>query len=236
MGRAFEYRKARKLKRWGNMSRMFTKYGREISIAVKEGGPNPEYNTRLRAIIQNAKSDNMPKENIDRAIKKATEKDTADFKEVSFEGYAPHGIAVYVHCATDNNTRTVANVRSYFNKYNGNLGVNGSVSFMFDKKCMFVISDVEQDLEELEFELIDYGAEEVFKNEDGVQIYGDFSNFGSLQKILEEKGFDILKADYDYLPNVELKSLNEEEQADVEKLIEKIEEDDDVVRVFTTMA
>ncbi|NLL29286.1 MAG: YebC/PmpR family DNA-binding transcriptional regulator [Bacteroidales bacterium] len=236
MGRAFEYRKARKLKRWGNMSRMFTKYGREISIAVKEGGPNPEYNSHLRAIIQNAKSDNMPKENIDRAIKKATEKDTADFKEVSFEGYAPHGIAVYVHCATDNNTRTVANVRSYFNKYNGSLGVNGSVSFMFDKKCMFVIPDVEQDLEELELELIDYGAEEVFKNEDGVQIYGDFSNFGSLQKILEEKGFDILKADYDYLPNVELKSLNEEEQADVEKLIEKIEEDDDVVRVFTTMA
>ena len=236
MGRAFDYRKARKFKRWGNMSRMFTRYGREITMAVKEGGSNPEYNTKLRAIIQNAKSDNMPKENIERAIKKATEKDTADYKEVSFEGYAAHGIAVYVHCATDNNTRSVANIRSYFNKYNGSLGTNGSVSFMFDKKCVFIFKDTGQDVEELELELIDFGAEEVFKNEDGIQVYGDFSSFGTLQKAIEEKGFEITKADYDYLPNVELKHLSPEEQVDVDKLIEKIEEDDDVVRVYTTMA
>lgn len=235
MGRAFEFRKERKFKRWGNMSRIFTRYGREISIAVKEGGPNPDSNSRLRAIIQNAKHDNMPKENVERAIKKASEKDTADYKEVTFEGYGMHGVAVFVICATDNHVRSVANIRSYFNKYNGNLATNGSVSFMFDKKCVFVLNDDGQDVEELELELIDFGAEEVFRNEDGIQVYGDFSSFGELQKKLEAMGFEIKKADSDYIPS-DLKKLTEEQQADVEKLINRIEEDDDVVRVYTNMA
>jgi len=187
MGRAFEYRKERKFRRWSNISRLFTRYGREIYIAVKEGGPNPEYNAKLRAIIQNAKSDNMPKENIERAIKRATEKDATNYQELIYEGYAPYGVAVLILCATDNHIRTVANLKSYFNKYGGNLAVSGSVSFLFEKKAVFIIKDDIQNLEDFELELIDYGAEEVFKNDEGIQIYGDFSSFGSLQKYLEEK-------------------------------------------------
>jgi YebC/PmpR family DNA-binding regulatory protein len=235
MGRAFEYRKERKFRRWSNISRLFTRYSREIYIAVKEGGPNPEYNAKLRAIIQNAKSDNMPKENIERAIKRATEKDATNYQELIYEGYAPYGVAVLILCATDNHIRTVANLKSYFNKYGGNLAVSGSVSFLFEKKAVFIIKDDIQNLEDFELELIDYGAEEVFKNDEGIQIYGDFSSFGSLQKYLEEKKYNIVKADFDYIP-MELKQLTPEQQATVEKLIEKIEEDDDVVRVFTNMA
>lgn len=235
MGRAFEYRKARKLKRWGNMSKLFTRYGREIVMAVKEGGASPDTNSKLRALIQNAKSDNVPKDNIDRAIKKATEKDQANYKEVTFEGYAPHGIAVFVECATDNNTRTVANIRSYFNKYNGSLATNGSVSFLFDKKCRFKIAAGSVNIEELEFELIDFGAEEVFESEDGILIYGDFNSFGTLQKAIEDKHLELLNAESERIPT-ELKELTPAEQEEVEKLLEKIEEDDDVVRVYTNMA
>lgn len=234
MGRAFEFRKARKMKRWSAMSKAFTRIGKEIVIAVKEGGPDPDGNSRLRAVIQNAKSVNMPKDNIERAIKRASEKGQGDFKEVLFEGYAPHGIAILVETATDNNTRTVANVRSYFNKCNGNLGTSGSVEFMFDHTCNFRINGESLDPEELELELIDFGAEEVFVDEDGIMIYGPFESFGSLQKELEGRDIEILSSGFDRIPQV-TKDLNEDQKADVEKLLEKIEEDDDVQNVFHNM-
>ena len=235
MGRAFEFRKERKFKRWGNMAKLFTRYGREITMAVKEGGSDPNYNSKLRTIIQNAKSDNVPKDNIERAIKKATDKDTADYKTVTFEGYAPHGVAVFIECATDNNTRTVANIRSYFNKYDGNLATNGSVIFLFDKKALFIVKDNGVDLEELELELIDFGAEEMFKTEDEIHIYAEFTSFGDMQKALEERDFEIIKGETDMIPT-DSKKLSEEEQEEVNKLIEKIEDDDDVVKVFHNMA
>src|SRR5210317_2157327 len=177
MGRAFEYRKARKMKRWSAMAKAFTRIGKDIVIAVKEGGPDPDTNARLRAVIQNAKAANMPKDNVERAIKRATDKDTSNFKESTFEGYAPHGVAILIETATDNNKRTVANIRSYFNKCNGSLATSGSVSFMFDHQCQFKIAKGEIDIEELEFEMIDYGAEEVFDDEEGnIMLYGSFEN------------------------------------------------------------
>ena len=202
MGRAFEFRKARKLKRWSKMAKTFSRIGKDIVIAIKEGGPDPETNSRLRAVMQNAKDANMPKENVERAIKKATDKDTSDYKEVVFEGYGPHGIAIIIDTATDNNNRTVANIRSYFNKCNGSLGTSGSVAFMFDQNCYFKINKEGIDLEELEFELIDYGAEEVFDDEEGIMIYGSFENFGSIQSFLEEKGHEILSSGFERIPNV----------------------------------
>ena len=235
MGRAFEYRKARKMKRWSQMAKTFSRIGKDIVIAVKAGGPDPETNSKLRAVIQNAKTANMPLDNVNRAIKKATSKDQSDYKEVVFEGYAPHGIAVLIETATDNNQRTVANVRSYFNKCNGSLGTSGSVSFMFDHQCQFQISNEGIDLEELEFELIDYGAEEVFDDEEGnVMIYGQFENYGAIQGALEAKGIEILSSGFERIPNV-TKKLSPEEVADVEKLLERIEEDDDVQNVYHTM-
>ena len=163
MGRAFEFRKERKMKRWGNMARVFTRLGKEITIAAKAGGTDPDTNPKLRSLIQTAKSENMPKDNIDRAIKRAVEKDHADYKEVVYEGYGPHGIAFLIETATDNTTRTVANVRSYFNKFGGSLGTSGSVDFMFERKCVFKVkSEKEVDLEELELEMIDFGADEIF--------------------------------------------------------------------------
>lgn len=234
MGRAFEFRKARKMKRWSAMAKAFTRIGKDIVMAVKEGGPSPDTNARLRAVIQNAKAVNMPKDNIDRAIKKASDKDTANFKEVLFEGYAPHGIAILIETATDNNNRTVANIRSYFNKCNGNLGTQGSVEFMFDHTCNFRIASKEIDLEELELELIDFGVEEVFADEDGILIYAPFNSFGSLQKELENRGFEILSSGFERIPQV-TKPLSAEHAADVEKLLEKLEEDDDVQNVYHTM-
>ena len=234
MGRAFEFRKARKMKRWAAMSKAFTRIGKDIVIAVKEGGPDPDSNSRLRAVIQNAKSVNMPKDNIERAIKRATDKSQGDFKEVLFEGYAPHGIAILVETATDNNTRTVANIRSYFNKCNGSLGVSGSVSFMFDHSCNFRIPSEGLDPEEIELEFIDYGAEEVFVDEDGMLIYGPFESFGAIQSALEERGIEILSSGFERIPQV-TKKLDPEQMAEVEKLLEKIEEDDDVQNVYHTM-
>jgi YebC/PmpR family DNA-binding regulatory protein len=236
MGRAFEFRKGRKLKRWSAMAKTFTRLGKDIVMAVKEGGPNPESNARLRAVIQNAKAANMPKDNVERAIKRASDKDTANYKEVIFEGYGPHGIAFLIECATDNNNRTVANIRSYFNKCNGTLGTQGSVEFMFDHTCNFRIPKEEgRDLEEFELELIDFGIDEIFEDEDGVMIYAPFESFGAIQKELEEREIEILSSGFDRIPQV-TKELTEEEQADVDKLLEKIEEDDDVQNVFTTMA
>ncbi len=235
MGRAFEFRKGRKMKRWAHMSKTFTRIGKEITMAAKAGGPDPDTNSRLRAILQNAKSENMPKDNIERAIKKATDKDTSDYKEVLFEGYGPHGIAVLVETATDNNNRTVANVRSYFSKYGGSLGTSGSVEFMFEHKCHFKITKAEYDVEELELELIDHGAEEVFVEEDNIIIYGEFSAYGSLQKALEEMGAEIVSSEFERIPTT-TKELNEEQTEEVDKLLEKLEEDDDVQQVYHTMA
>lgn len=233
MGRAFEYRKARKMARWSAMAKTFTRIGKEITIAVKESGPDPDTNSRLRAAIQNAKAANMPKDNVERAIKNASNKDTSDYKEVLFEGYGPHGIAFIVETATDNNNRTVANVRSYFNKCNGSLGTSGSVAFMFDHQCQFKIKGEGIDPEELELELIDYGAEELFEEEDGIMIFSPFENFGSLQKALEAmEGVEIVSSGFERIPNV-TKTLDTPEQiADIEKLIGKIEEDDDVQQVY----
>lgn len=222
------------MKRWAAMAKAFTRIGKDIVMAVKDGGPNPEANSRLRAVIQNAKAANMPKENIERAIKKATDKDTANYKEVLFEGYAPHGIAILIETATDNNNRTVANIRSYFNKCNGSLGTQGSVEFMFDHICNFRIPKGTIDLEELELEMIDFGVEEVFEDEDGILIYAPFESFGAIQKELENRNFEILSSGFERIPQV-TKELTEDQVADVEKLLEKIEEDDDVQNVYHTM-
>ena len=234
MGRAFEFRKARKMKRWSAMSKAFTRIGKDIVIAVKEGGVDPDSNSKLRAVIQNAKAVNMPKDNIDRAIKRASDKSLGNYKEILFEGYAPYGVAILVETATDNNTRTVANIRSYFNKCNGALGTSGSVIFMFDHTCNFKIKNQDIDVENLEFELIDFGAEEVFEDEDGILIYGAFDSFGEIQKALESKEIKIISSGFDRIPN-NLKNLNEQEKLEVEKLLEKIENDDDVQNVFHNM-
>lgn len=234
MGRAFEFRKARKMKRWSAMAKAFTRIGKDIVMAVKEGGPDPDANSRLRAVIQNAKSVNMPKDNIERAIKRASDKSQGDYKEVLFEGYAPHGIAILVETATDNNNRTVANIRSYFNKCDGNLGTSGSVEFMFDHTCNFRINAEGLDAEELELEFIDFGAEEVFLDEDGILIYAPFESFGTIQKELESRNIEILSSGFERIPQV-TKKLSAEEAAEVEKLLEKIEEDDDVQNVYHTM-
>ncbi len=217
------------------MARTFTKIGKEIAIAIKSAGPDPAANSRLRVLMQNAKNANMPKENIERAIKKATSKDQADYKEVVYEGYAPYGIAVLVETATDNTTRTVANVRSYFNKCGGSLGTSGCVDYMFEHKCLFKIKNKEGvDLEELEFEMIDLGVQEVFAEEEDIIIYGDFEAFGPIQKYIEENNFEIVTAEFERIPS-EIKELNEDQVAEVEKLLEKLEEDEDVTNVFHNM-
>ncbi len=236
MGRAFEFRKARKMKRWSAMAKTFTRIGKDIVMAVKEGGPNPETNSRLRAVMQNAKAANMPKDNVERAIKKATDKDTANYKEVLFEGYAPHGIAIVVETATDNNNRTVANVRAAFNKCDGNMGTSGSVVFMFDHTCNFRVKteDLKMDLEEFELELIEFDVEEVFQDEDGILIYAPFEQFGAIQKYLEENELEILSSGFERIPST-TSALNAEQQADVEKLLEKLEDDDDVQNVYHSM-
>ncbi|MDC0909543.1 YebC/PmpR family DNA-binding transcriptional regulator [Flavobacteriaceae bacterium] len=234
MGRAFEFRKARKMKRWSAMSKAFTRIGKDIVMAVKEGGADPDSNSKLRAVIQNAKSVNMPKDNIERAIKRASDKSQGDYKQVLFEGYGPHGIAILVETATDNNTRTVANIRSYFNKCDGNLGTSGSVVFMFDHICNFKVDKEGLDIEELELDLIDFGVEEVFLEENDILIYAPFEYFGVIQSELEKRDIVINSSGFDRIPNV-TKNLNQEEIADIEKLLEKIETDDDVQNVYHTM-
>jgi len=220
------------------MARVFTRLGKEITIAAKAGGPDPDSNPRLRTLIQTAKSENMPKDNIDRAIKRAVEKDTADYKEIVYEGYGPHGIAVLVETATDNNMRTVANVRSYFNKFGGSLGTSGSVDFMFERKCVFKVTAKEGlDMEELELEMIDYGVDEIFMDEEEnvIMIYGAFESFGDIQKYLESNGFEIKSGQFERIPTSEPKKLSAEEKADMEKLLAKLEDDDDVQNVYHTM-
>ena len=245
MGRAFEFRKERKLKRWGHMARTFTKLGKEITIAVKQGGPDVTGNPRLRALMAEARAEQMPKENIERAIKKATESKQGDFKEIIYEGFGPFGIAYLVEAATDNNTRTVANVRSYFNKCGGSLGTTGSVSFMFDRKCTFRVKEKEGvDLEELELELIDYGVEELFRQEeedkDGnvtpvIVMYGEYSAYGQIQKYIEENGYELISGGFEQIPNVDLKDVTADQRATLDKLTGMLEDDEDVTNVYTTM-
>ena len=237
MGRAFEYRKATKMKRWGNMARVFTKLGKQITIAVKDGGPDPDTNPRLRVLMQQSKKENMPKENVERAIKKATSKDSADYKEMVYEGYGPYGIAIVVETATDNTTRTVANVRSYFNKYGGSLGTSGSLEFLFDHKCVFKITPKENiSIEDLELELIDFGVDEVEYDEEEnvVLIYGEFQSNSIIQKYLEENEYEIHSAEFERIPN-DYKEVTEEQRVQLEKLLDKFEEDEDVQNVFHNM-
>lgn len=235
MGRAFEYRKARKMKRWGNMARVFTKLGKEITIAAKSGGPDADTNPRLRVLIQQAKKENMPKENVERAIKKATDKSVADYKEVIYEGYGPFGIAIVVETATDNPTRTVANVRSYFNKHNGSLGTSGSLEFLFDHKCVFKIAPKEGvSLEDLELELIDCGVDELMEDGEEVVLYGEFRSYSDIQNYLEGNGFEIHSAEFERIPN-DQKELDAEQRTQIEKLLDKFEEDEDVQNVFHNM-
>ncbi len=235
MGRAFEYRKARKMKRWGNMSRTFTRIGKEITIAAKSGGPDPTTNPRLRVLMQNAKAANMPKDTVERAIKKATDKDSGDYKEITYEGYGPFGIAIFVEAATDNNTRTVANVRSYFTKHGGSLGTQGSLTFLFDHKSVFKIKPKEGvSLEDLELELIDYGVDEIEADEEEIVLYGEFEEFANIQKYLEGNGFEIVSAEFERIPH-ELKEVTAEQRVTLDKLLEKLEEDEDVQNVFHNM-
>ena len=235
MGRAFEFRKARKFKRWGNMARVFTKLGKEITIAVKAGGPDPGSNPRLRVLMQTAKKENMPKDNVDRAIKRASSKDYTDYKEMNYEGYGPFGIAVFVETATDNTTRTVGNVRSYFNKAGGTLGTTGSLEFLFDHKCVFhILKKDGVSLDDLELELIDYGVDELEEDEGEVILYGDFAQNAAIQKYLEENGYEITSSEFVRIPN-DLKGVTPEQRETIDKLIERLEEDEDVQNVFHNM-
>ena len=238
MGRAFEYRKATKLKRWGHMAKTFTKIGKQIAIAVKAGGPEPENNPALRAIIANAKRENMPKDNIERAIKNAMGKDQSEYKEVTYEGYGPHGVAIFVDTLTDNTTRTVGDVRSVFNKFNGNLGTTGSLSFLFDHKRVFTFKKKEGlDMDELILDLIDYGIDEEFDEDEEtneITIYAEPTSFGELQKHLESEGFEVTGAEFTRIPN-DLKEVTEEQRETIDKMVEKLEEFDDVQTVYTNM-
>lgn len=236
MGRAFEYRKASKLKRWGAMSKLFPKLGKIITMAAKEGGIDPDMNARLRTAIINAKAENMPKDNIEAAIKRATSKDTASMLEVSFEGKAPHGVQLFIECMTDNNTRTVANVKNILTKHGGEMLIKGSLEFMFDRKALFEFplkDDV--DLEELELELIDAGLEEI-EAEDGIVIVtADYKSFGAINSALENMGIEITKAVLERMATSPI-SLSEQQQADIDKILDKLEDDEDVQKVFTNIA
>jgi len=236
MGRAFEFRKARKMKRWSKMAKTFTRIGKDIVMAVKEGGANPETNSRLRQVMQNAKAANMPKDNVLRAIKKASSKDTANYEEISLEGYAINGIAVFVDCATNNNNRTVADVRSYFSKCGGSLGTNGSLEFIFNRKGVFTLSkkDITQNLEELEMDLIDGGLEDFEVDEEIVTVYCDYTDFSNMQKKLEELSVEIQNSELQRIP-LNTKKISAEDSTKVIKLLDLLEENDDVQQVFHNM-
>ena len=239
MGRAFEYRKATKLKRWGHMAKTFTRLGKQIAIAVKAGGPEPENNPSLRSIIATCKRENMPKDNIERAIKNAMGKDQSEYKEVTYEGYGPHGIAIFVDTLTDNTTRTVGDVRSVFNKFNGTLGTTGSLSYLFDHKCVFTFKKKDGvDMEELILELIDFNVEDEFdedEEEGTITIYGDdVKAYAQIQKFLEDQGFEDIGGEFTYVPN-DLKDIDAEQRATIDKMVERLEDFDDVQNVYTNM-
>lgn len=234
MGRAFEFRRARKEKRWANMSKTFTKLGKEISVAVKTGGPDPELNPRLRVIIQNAKAANMPKDNVENAIKKASAKDAASLEESNYEGYGPHGVAVWIETATDNPTRTVANIRSYFNKLGGQLGTSGSLEFIFDRKGVFTIPAAGVNRDELELTLIEHGAEDIVEQDDDIVAYTSFHDFINMQRALEAGGIAVTTAELRRIPNNTV-TLSDEQAEDLIKLLDRLEDDDDVQNVFHNM-
>ena len=239
MGRAFEYRKATKLKRWGHMAKTSTRLGKQIAIAVKAGGPEPENNPSLRSIIATCKRENMPKDNIERAIKNAMGKDQSEYKEVTYEGYGPHGIAIFVDTLTDNTTRTVGDVRSVFNKFNGTLGTTGSLSYLFDHKCVFTFKKKDGiDMEELILELIDFNVEDEFdedEEEGTITIYGDdVKAYAQIQKFLEDQGFEDIGGEFTYVPN-DLKDVDADQRATIDKMVERLEEFDDVQNVYTNM-
>jgi YebC/PmpR family DNA-binding regulatory protein len=237
MGRAFEYRKATKMKRWGNMARTFTRVGKQIAIAVKAGGPDPDTNPALRAVITTAKRENMPKDNIERAIKNAMGKDTKDYKEMNYEGYAPFGVAVFVETATDNTTRTVANVRSVFNKFGGSLGTSGSLDFMFSHKSVFTIATKEgMEVEDLILELIDLGVDEDYDEEEGeITLYAEFQSFSAVQSYLEQNGYEIKSSEFTRIPT-DTKEVTPEQRETIDKIVERLEDDEDVQNVYTNLA
>jgi YebC/PmpR family DNA-binding regulatory protein len=245
MGRAFEYRKAAKMKRWGTMSRVFPKLGKIITMAAKEGGQDPDMNPKLRTAILNAKAQNMPKDNIDAAIKRASAKDAADIKELTYDVKAVHGVQMIVECATDNNTRTVANVKAILTRNGGEMLTSGSLNFMFTRKCVFVFNKTDDmDLEELELELIDFGLEEIEEDvepqENGddiniIRVYGDFTAFGELSKALEDMKIEVKKATLEYIANTPIE-LNDEQMEEIDTLIDKLEDDEDVQAVYTNIA
>jgi YebC/PmpR family DNA-binding regulatory protein len=236
MGRAFELRKGRKMKRWSKMAKTFTRIGKDIVMAVKDGGPDPDANSRLRQIMQNAKSANMPKDNVLRAIKNASNKDTANYEEMSLEGYAMHGVAVFVDCATNNNNRTVADVRAYFSKCDGAMGINGSLEFIFDRKGVFTLDpeNVSMDIEELEMELIDGGLEELEVDKEAVTVYCEYADFNNMQTKLEELEIEIENSELQRIPN-NTKKISAEQAEKVLKLLDLLEENDDVQQVFHNM-
>jgi YebC/PmpR family DNA-binding regulatory protein len=235
MGRAFEYRKERKMKRWGAMAKAFTRIGKISLLRLKKADRILILTFRLRQAIQNAKSANMPKDRVENAIKKASSKDAENFEEVTYEGYAAHGVAIVVDTATNNPTRTVANVRSYFNKLGGAMGTSGSVEYAFQKKALFKFNKGTHDIEELEFELIDAGLSELQVEEDLILAYADFVNYGNLAKALEQKGIEIVESTYEKIPDFFKEGLTDEQAEEVIKLIDKLEEDDDVTFVFHNM-
>jgi YebC/PmpR family DNA-binding regulatory protein len=236
MGRAFEYRRASKEKRWDKMSKLFPKLGKAITMAAKEGGTDPAMNSKLRTAIQNAKSENMPKDNIDAAIKRANQKDVSAYTEVIYEGKGPHGVLVIVECATDNPTRTVANVKSYFNKAGGGVVPNGSLDFMFNRKSVFeIINTGTLEAEDLELELIDAGCEEIEMTEEKIYIYGDYTAFGALASALEDMNIEVQKSSLQRIPTSPI-DLTDDQMNDVEKMLDKIEDDDDIQQVFTNIS
>lgn len=234
MGRAFEARKQSKMKRWGAMAKAFTRIGKDIVMAVKTGGPNPDTNSKLRVVIQNAKGVNMPKDRIEAAIKRATDKDTSSYDEVVYEGYAPYGVAVLVETSTDNINRTVGAVRSYFTKAGGSLGTSGMLSFIFERKAVFRVNAEGVNIEDLELELIDYGADEIEQDENEIVIFTEFEDFGKMQKALEEKGLNVISSDFERFP-LSYAKVTKEQEAEVMKMIDKMEEDDDVNTVYHNM-
>ncbi len=235
MGRAFEKRKHKMFARYDKMAKAFTRIGKDIAIAVKSGGPHPEYNSRLRAAVQNARGVNMPKDRIEAAIKRAFAKDSKDFEELTYEGYAAHGIALIVECATDNPTRTIANIRMHFNKNNGSLGTSGSVQFMFERRGIFKLDSTKVNLDDIELDLIDAGAVDIEQEDGVITVYADFNEFGSMQKYLEDQSIDPISSEISYLP-MTTKELDDSQIDDVLELIEALEADDDVQRVSHNLA
>ena len=234
MGRAFEYRRAAKEARWDKMSKVFPKLAKAITVAAKEGGTEPDMNPKLRAAIAAAKAQNMPKDNIDAAIKRASGKDSADIKTIFYDGKGAHGVQIIVECATDNPTRTVANVKAIFSKNGGEILPSGSLNFMFARKSVFELDMPAKELDEIELELIDFGLTEIEEDDGALYIYGDYASFGTLSEGIEKLGLEAKKASLQYIANSPV-SLNEEQMSEVEKLLDKLEDDDDVQAVYTNI-